>query len=183
MEIGEIISDALPYPSSNWKKVLILGVFLILSFVIIGIFLVLGYFLRIVKSTIVGVDELPEFDDFGDMFVDGLKVFLVYIIYFLIPGIVIVSGVIASLASLAATSTSISTAPASFFALIGITGIIGVILALIFGLFAYIAVANMAYYDSDLGAAFRFSEILDKIRMIRWEITSSGTLLCLLLDL
>jgi hypothetical protein len=167
MEIGEIISDAVKYPSSNWKKVLILGVFFILSFVIIGVFLVLGYFLRILKSTIAGVDELPEFDDWGDMFVDGLKVLVVYIVYLLIPGIVIVAGVFTSIASLAATNTSIYTAPTSFFALIGVTGIIGYILALIFALFAYIAVANMAYYD-EIEAAFRFSEILDKIKMIGW---------------
>ena len=167
MEIGEIISDAVKYPSSNWKKVLILGVFFILSIVIVGIFFVLGYFLRILKSTIAGVDELPEFDDWGDMFVDGLKVLVVYIVYLLIPGIVIVAGVFTSIASLAATNTSIYTAPASFFALIGVTGIIGYILALIFALFAYIAVANMAYYD-EIEAAFRFSEILDKIKMIGW---------------
>ena len=167
MEIGEIISDAVKYPSSNWKKVIILGVFFILSIVIVGIFFVLGYFLRILKSTIAGVDELPEFDDWGDMFVDGLKVLVVYILYLLIPGIVIVAGVFTSIASLAATNTSIYTAPASFFALIGVTGIIGYILALIFALFAYIAVANMAYYD-EIEAAFRFSEILDKIKMIGW---------------
>ncbi len=111
MDIGEIISDAVKYPSSEWKKVIILGILFILSFVIIGIFFVLGYFLRILKSTIAGIDELPEFDDWGDMFVDGLKVMVVYIIYLLIPGIVIVAGVFSSLASLSVTNTSLSTAP------------------------------------------------------------------------
>jgi hypothetical protein len=167
MEIGEIISNAVKYPSSNWKKVLILGIFFILSFVIVGIFFVFGYYLRIIKSTIAGMDELPEFDDWGGMFIDGVKVLVVHFIYLLIPGIVIGVGVFASIASLAATNTSIYTAPASFFALIGITGIIGIILALIFALFAHIAVANMALYD-EIGAAFRFSEILDKIKMIGW---------------
>ena len=90
MGIGEIILDAVKYPSSDWMKVLILGIFFILSFIIIGIFFVLGYFLRIIKSTIVGIDELPEFDDLGDMFIDGVKVLVVIIIYLLIPGIVIV---------------------------------------------------------------------------------------------
>ena len=167
MDVGEILTDAVTYPSSEWKKVIILGIFLILSFVIIGIFFVLGYFLRIIKSTIAGVDELPDFDDWGDMFVDGLKVLIVFIIYMLIPGIVIVAGILSSMASLAITNTSLSTAPASVFALIGVTTIIGYILALIFGLFAYMAIANMALYD-ELGAAFRFGEILDKIKMIGW---------------
>jgi hypothetical protein len=167
MDIGEIISDAVKYPSSEWKKVIILGILFILSFVIIGIFFVLGYFLRILKSTIAGIDELPEFDDWGDMFVDGLKVMVVYIIYLLIPGIVIVAGAFSSLASLSVTNTSLSTAPSSFFAIIGITAIIGYILALIFALFAYMALANMALYD-EIEAAFRFGEIIDKIKMIGW---------------
>ena len=101
------------------------------------------------------------------MFIDGLKVLVVNFIYLLIPGIIIFVGVFTSIASLAATNTSIYTAPTSFFALIGITGIIGIILALIFALFAHIAIANMALYD-EIGAAFRFNEILDKIKMIGW---------------
>ena len=167
MEIGEIISNAVKYPSYDWKKVIILGILFILSFIIVGIFFVFGYYLRIVKSTIAGIDELPEFDDWGNMFIDGLKVLVVNFIYLLIPGIIIFVGVFTSIASLAATNTSIYTAPASFFALIGITGIIGIILALIFALFAHIAIANMALYD-EIGAAFRFNEILDKIKMIGW---------------
>lgn len=165
MGIGEIILDAVKFPSSNWMKVLILGVFFILSFIIIGIFFVLGYFLRIIKSTIVGMDELPEFDDLGDMFIDGVKVLAVIIIYMLI--LVIVVGVSAYLSMfLDATSAGIYTVPTSFFAL-GVTGFIGLILALIFGLFAYIAVVNMALHD-EIEAAFRFREILDKIKMIGW---------------
>ena len=46
--------------------------------------------------------------------------------------------------------------------------IVYVILALIIGLIEVIAIANMAYYDGDLGAAFRFSEILDYIARIGW---------------
>ena len=167
MEIGEIISDAVKYPSSDWKKVIILGILFILSFVIIGIFFVLGYFLRILKSTIAGMDELPEFDDWGDMFVDGLKVLVVYFIYLLIPLIVIFVGIFATMASIAFTNTGVYTPPTSLFAILGVIGIVGLVLSWIFGLFAYMAVANMALYD-DIGAAFRFSEILDRIKMIGW---------------
>ena len=41
--------------------------------------------------------------------------------------------------------------------------IVYIIVAAIIGLIEVIAIANMAYYDGDLGAAFRFSEILDYI--------------------
>jgi hypothetical protein len=40
-------------------------------------------------------------------------------------------------------------------------------LALIFVIFEIIAIANMAYYD-ELGAAFKFSEILERISKIGW---------------
>ena len=60
MEIGEIISNAVKYPSYDWKKVIILGILFILSFIIIGIFFVFGYYLRIVKSTIAGTDDFQN---------------------------------------------------------------------------------------------------------------------------
>ena len=50
----------------------------------------------------------------------------------------------------------------------GETAIIGFILAIIFQLIGSIAVANMALNDSEFGAAFRFSEILELISMIGW---------------
>ncbi|MCE5215245.1 MAG: DUF4013 domain-containing protein [Methanobacterium sp.] len=167
MDIGEIVSDAVKFPSSDWKKVIILGIFFLLTFVIIGIFFVSGYFLRIIKSTLAGYDELPEFDEWGDMFIDGLKVFVVSLVYMIIPMIVIFIGVFASITSLAVTSTGTYTDPWAFIGLMSGTVIIGAILALIFGLIAYIAIANMALYD-EIGAAFKFSEILERIKMIGW---------------
>ena len=88
MEIGDIINDAVRYPSSDWSKVFILGVIFIASFLIIPIFLAFGYLFRIIKATFAGIDELPDFDDLGDMFIDGLKVFIVGVVY-AIPLIII----------------------------------------------------------------------------------------------
>jgi hypothetical protein len=81
MDIGEIVSDSIKYPSSNWGKVLILGVIMIASILIVPIFLVYGYIFRIIKATLAGINELPDFDEIGDMFVDGLKIFVVAIVY------------------------------------------------------------------------------------------------------
>ncbi len=164
MEIGEIISESVKYPSSNWKKVIILGILTLLSILIIPAFLVMGYILRTIKASIAGLDGLPEFDEWGEMFFDGLKVFVVEVVYFIIPLIVILAGVGASVISTQGLAT-LSTATMS---LIGVTVLIGLILAAIFGLIATIAIANMAYYDSDLGAAFKFSEILEKISALGW---------------
>ncbi len=168
MDIGEIISDSISYPSQDWKKVLILGILTIISILVIPVFLVMGYFFRILKSSIAGFDELPDFDEWGEMFIDGIKIFVVQFVYLLIPLIVIFIGIWASIASISVTDTGTMTNPLLFMGLMGGTAIIGIILAIIFELIGSIAVANMALNNSEFGAAFRFSEILEKISMIGW---------------
>ncbi len=166
MELGEIISDAATYPSSNWTKVIILGILFILSFLIIPAFLMMGYMLRILKASIAGVTELPEFDEWSEMFIDGLKVFVVEIVYFIIPVAIIIGGSWASMMSMQNVGAMVS--PAAAIGLMGGVALIGILLILIIGLIVIMALANMAYYDGDLGAAFRFSEILDIIAKIGW---------------
>jgi hypothetical protein len=168
MDIGEIISDSLSYPSQNWKNVLILGILFLISFLIIPAFLVMGYFFRVLKGSIAGFDELPDFDEWGEMLIDGLKIFVVQFVYFLIPAIIILIGVWASIASISVTDAGNLANPGLVFGLMGVTAIIGIILAIILGLIASIAIANMALNNGEIGAAFRFSEILEKIAMIGW---------------
>jgi len=140
---------------------------MIASVVILPIFLVMGYGFRALKASIAGFDELPEFDEWGEMFVDGLKVFVVQIAYMIVPLIIIFAGTFGSL-TMVSPDTGVITNPTAFTGLLGGTVIIGVILAIILGLIETIAIAHMAYNDSELGAAFRFSEILDVISQIGW---------------
>lgn len=169
MDIGEIVSDSIKYPTSDWKKVLILGLLFLISFLIVPIFLVMGYGFRALKASIAGAEDLPEFDEWGDMFVDGLKVIVVQFVYFLIPGLIFLIGSWAAIAAMfAGASTGTVTDPTAFIGIISGTAIIGGIIAIIFGLIATIALANMAYNDSELGAAFRFSEIMEIISQIGW---------------
>ncbi|WP_414470330.1 DUF4013 domain-containing protein [Methanobacterium sp. ACI-7] len=168
MDIGDIVGDAIRYPMQDWKKVIILGIISIISFLIIPVFLGLGYFLRIIKATIAGSDELPEFDEWGDMLKDGFKVFIVEFVYFIIPAIIIIIGMWAAIipfATMQGPDVAVSTAA---FGLIGGVALIGIIIAIIIGLIATIAIVNMAYYDGEIGAAFRFSEIMDHISRIGW---------------
>jgi hypothetical protein len=165
MDIGDIISDSIKYPSTNWGKVLILGIIMIASILIVPIFLVYGYMFRIIKATLAGLDELPEFDEIGEMFVDGLKILVVAIVY-AIP-VWILSAIVGLLigSSISATTTTID--PTMVWALF-LGNMVFVIIAVIIGLIEVMAIANMAYYNGDLGAAFRFSEILDHISKIGW---------------
>ena len=164
MDIGEIISDSIKYPSSNWGKVLILGVIMIASILIVPVFLLIGYLFRIIMATLAGLDELPEFDEIGEMFVDGLKVFVVGIVYS-IP-VIIISIIIGALLG-STNSASLSLNPYMIWAVV-LGYAVYIIVAAIIGLIEVIAIANMAYYDGDLGAAFRFGEVLDHIARIGW---------------
>ena len=169
MDIGEIVSDSIKYPSSNWGKVLILGVICIASILIVPIFLVMGYLFRIIKATLAGIDELPEFDEIGEMFVDGLKIFVVGIIYsiplLIIYGIMyfITMGMVAT-----ASYTDVAAVSSAAYGMMAILYIVIAIVGFIVSLFELMAIANMAYYDGDLGAAFRFIEILEHISRIGW---------------
>jgi hypothetical protein len=46
--------------------------------------------------------------------------------------------------------------------------IIAAVLTIIISIFAYMGIANMAYHDSEIGAALRYNEILDRITQIGW---------------
>ncbi len=177
MDIGDLVSDSLKYPSSNWNNVVILGVLLLLSILIIPIFLALGYTFRVIKASLADVDELPSFDAWGEMFTEGIKLFLVYVIYAL-PAIIIVLLSFISLWSSLTTLTFISQTsggnitPDMFFSVLGVTALIGLIIAGLYMLVIFpimaVAIGNMAYYDGELGAAFRFGEILSTISEIGW---------------
>jgi len=71
------------------QKVLLGGVFMLASVVIVGIFFVYGYFARLVRNVIEGVQyPLPSWDDLGDYFMEGLRLFAVCMVY-LLPIIVL----------------------------------------------------------------------------------------------
>ncbi|MBC7318731.1 DUF4013 domain-containing protein [Candidatus Bipolaricaulota bacterium] len=164
MDIGEIISDSVKYPISDWKKLLTLGILFLLSFLLIPVFLAIGYAFRALKATIAGFDELPEFDEWGEMFIDGVKVFVVTIAYMIIPLIIIFAGIFTGPYVYGPTLTDVPLLLQAG----GSIKIVGFIVAIIFGLLLTIAIAHMAFNDGQLGAAFRINEILDVIADIGW---------------
>jgi hypothetical protein len=189
MNISEIVKDSLIYPFSDWKKILILGIIvlitgmdynffrlssnvaLIIIFVIITwiiAFFARGYQFRIIKLSLSGVNELPEFNAWIDMFVDGFKVFIVVMGY-LIPAILIIA--FAGL-SFGSTIMNFLYPPSNFDVNILLNVIILVLIAIVYTIIILpidmMAIAHMANNDSKLSAAFRFHEIFDKISNNGW---------------
>ena len=113
MNISEIVKDAVKYPFSDWKKILIFGIIILfgdMSFIIrsqnyisitngiifflgiisfLIILLVKGYSFRIVTSSLKGLVELPKFNLWSEMFKDGINLFIVPFVYG-IPAILVI---------------------------------------------------------------------------------------------
>lgn len=63
-------------------KILLGGVFVLASIFIVGVFFIYGYMARLARNVIAGVDHpLPEWDDLGEFFSEGLRIFGVILVY------------------------------------------------------------------------------------------------------
>lgn len=211
MEISQIIKDAVKYPFLDWKKLLILGVLIVMGsitlffklgttnnvllvfsvgLVLLTGFLVNGYIYRIIKSSLDGVDKLPEFDEWKAMFTDGFKIFIIFIAYLTVPTIII------SFLILLSIGLDFSSFEQSYTSLVGnglnpliflssgiLQGLENIFVIsfdvvsfpfpfvlsyviLIMPIF-FVAIANMAY-EGEFKDAFRLIEILEIIRDIGW---------------
>jgi hypothetical protein len=200
LNLGEIEKDSLKYPLSDWKKILILGILVILSnmviinsvnvmlsainvliiyfLIIIGeiIFLfVRGYFIRIIKSSVAGVVGLPEFNSWVGMMIDGIKFFLVNAVY-LIPAILLIGFGAVLTSNLGIIGSNPSSFPVDLILASGIWGLVAILYTVIIIPLLLMAIVNMVYNDGEFSAAFRFREILSKIssiggiRLIVWYI-------------
>jgi len=64
------------------QKVLLGGLFMLASVFIVGAFFVYGYLARLARNVIAGAQHpLPEWDDLGEFFSEGLRLFCVALIY------------------------------------------------------------------------------------------------------
>ncbi|KZX12669.1 DUF4013 domain-containing protein [Methanobrevibacter filiformis] len=199
MELKEIFSDSLRFPSNNWTKLLILGVFLVIGNLlvnqvystslgnstpililglvlsIIGLIVYLiaeGYVFDVLRSTINGINESPDFN-FVNNLVEGIKVFVVEIVYFIIPFIITVILVfITGLLSVERlfgnpiTGNFVDVSAVPILPIV-IVSIVVLILFIIFGLFLQIAISRMAD-TGKLSEAFNFKEIYNTIGQIGW---------------
>jgi hypothetical protein len=71
------------FEDPDWlKKMLLGGLMCLLSIFIVGTFLVGGYALRVIRRSARGeARPLPDWDDWGGLFMDGLLAFGVYIVH------------------------------------------------------------------------------------------------------
>ena len=168
MVIGKTIDGAYFYAKDGllgkWQK----WILLIISCIIFPLFM--GYMMRIYR----GVKPAPELDEWGSMFIDGIKLWIVEII-FALP-VIFLDFVLLGTASVAFVSTLKASATGLYIdpnAMIGLLlgvffgSLIIVIVAVIIGLFTATAFVRFARTGS-FSEAFNFTEIFSHIGKIGW---------------
>ena len=162
MEFGKTIGDSFEYAKEGlvgkWAK----WILLIISCIIFP--LIIGYMMRIYR----GLEPSPELNEWGSMFIDGIKLLIVGIIY-AIPILIVEFAVIGSAGyAFLATLSNPMVDPNAVMGLIGsvLFGVIILILvAIIIEMIAIIGMVRFARTNS-FGQAFNFGAIFATIGRI-----------------
>jgi len=178
MDYGTMLNESFQYAKEGvwgkWKK----WFFLIVSMIIFPF--ILGYMVRIYR----GEKPAPELEEWGSMFVDGLKFLCVQLIYAAPVILLIIAAFLPFFSTLFASgfftenTTTISEShvdqffgshPEVLFALgtMIILLTLAVILAIVIGIFSFIGSVRFARTGS-LSEGFNFSAILATIQKIGW---------------
>lgn len=85
-----MFEESINYPregGDGWKTIVIGGILGILSFLFVPVFLVLGYGARVLRDAAADpeTESAPVFDEWGELFMDGLRLFVVGLAYLLVP--------------------------------------------------------------------------------------------------
>ncbi len=159
------IMEEIKFPSkdSEWiQKVLIGGIVAIIPIVnlIAG-----GYFLKVMKGAMDAKPVMPKWDDWGNLFMNGLIAAIIGLIYMIIPILILLvsaGSIIAAVVSAISGNTEMM-----FAAMAGAFGgiLIAGLLALIFGFLLPMAL-SMYVRENSFGAALRFGEVISRIKSV-----------------
>jgi hypothetical protein len=159
MDFGDMIGESFGYAreaiAGKYKKWLML----VIATILFGIPL-FGYLMKVLR----GENPTPEVEDWGTLFVDGIKylaVALIYAIPLIIVGILVVRAGVAGIMS--GTSADMMRA----FGLIAVGLVIMFIIAIIIAVFEIIGVVRLARTGS-IAEAFHFTAILVTINNLGW---------------
>ncbi len=168
MGLSDDLNQAAQYTGSIFQRLSELLILIIVSIIPIVNFIALGYYARIIRDSPASKNT-PKLERYGEMFFEGLKIFVVTIIWLIIIAII---AVIIAIPFIAAAVLNNFTNPAHFFsaggifALGGFLIVIGIITFLL-GIFAFMGIIHMVKTNS-FGNAFTFGEIFRRIGKIGW---------------
>lgn len=156
MDYGEMLSDSFSYAKDAvWGK-WVQWILLVISTFIFP--LIMGYVVRIYS----GVKPAPEMGNWVGTFIDGLKLFVIGIIY-AIPVFIIAAISVAPAIVIASSNGDPMLALGS----LGVGLLVMIVVAILISLISAIGVIRFAQKDS-MGQAFAFGAIIEHIGKIGW---------------
>lgn len=167
MDLNEILAESWTFMMKLTEDIGNMIILFVLNLIPIVNFIVWGYGARIIREG-ESLSKPPKIEDYVAAFMDGFKIFVVGLMYLLIPLIIFMGSL-----TLVADGWRALFSPMAFVNLImsGI-GIIGVAFSLILGfLFLIIGAMGVIYMikSSELSKAFAISEILNLIERTGWS--------------
>ena len=178
MSLIEILSDAVKYPFSDIKNYLIVGVLAVLAslanvlqtsgiqnsavlgiagiIAIIFTFIFSGYGIDVIKKAIESSSEFPAIDLKRNL-INGIKAFIIGLVYLIIP--IIIAVLLMGVSGIFGAGINHLAASLSF------ASIIVFIVFLLFGIFTVVALARFADTE-DFGAALNVGAVIEDAKKI-----------------
>jgi hypothetical protein len=173
VDLSDNLSNSFEFARKLFSDFGRLVILIVLDLIPIVNFIVTGYASRVLKES-PGADSPPKLENYGDMFIDGLKIAIASIIYMLIPLILIAAGVgsfFAAMVTEGGTDFMPGGFKPAFMPLLSSTGIalaiVGVLAAFVMLILLAAGIAHMIK-TGKFGKAFAFGEILSVIGKIGW---------------
>jgi hypothetical protein len=162
MDISSIFNDAFDYTRKMFADLGRLIVLIVLAIIPIVNLIIVGYAAKVVKES-PSLKEPPTLKDYGEMWIQGLKIVVASIIWMIVPIILIAAGF-----GFGAISFGLffPISPAIIGAAI-VSIVVGVVLAFVFAIILSMAIIHMIRHSS-FSKAFAVGEILDIIKRVGW---------------
>lgn len=162
MKLDVNLTESIDYTKMLFADLGRLLILVILDIIPIVNFVVLGYLGNVIKETR-DSKQLPPLDNYFELWIQGLKIFVASIIFMIIPLVLTVPFIFL----LVLSWISIPILPIVSGILAILLLIVGVLLAFFLAIILAMAIVNMIKKDS-FSKAFAFGEILDIIGKIGW---------------
>jgi len=173
LDLAQNLSSSFEYARKLFTDVGKLIILIVLDLIPFVNWIVVGYAARVLKES-PGTDAPPKLEEYGNLFVDGAKIFFASLIYMLIPLLLIGAGVGSFVAAMLAAGgpdfVVRGFTPGAMF-LLGGTGLVlvlvGVVVAFLMLIILAAGVAHMIK-TGKFGKAFAFGEIFGVLGKIGW---------------
>jgi len=161
LNLTENLNNSLEFTKKLFSDFGRLIILIIIDLIPLANWIVVGYAARVLRES-PGSDSPPKLEKYGELFVDGAKIFFASLVYMIIPLILIAAGFGGVIASTDMTRGAL---------LMGGVGLvltlIGIILVFVSLILLAAGIARMIK-TGKFSKAFAFSEILGVIRKIGW---------------